>query len=190
MKKLMIILLVGILTLGLSGVVYAGTQEISATIATSVAITTDPVALTGTNITAAGGWEDASKTIVIAANCPYDVTVMVTNAIHPTGEAAVDVKMTASVSPYTDLNNAFQLGYWSATGGATSTDATMSYPTAITTGAVTFVSCPVDPPDGSNTLGIKYKQTITLADPSYELTGAAQLNYQIKLTWTASVGVT
>ena len=188
MKKLMIILLVVMLTLGLSGIVYADDQTVSATIATSVAITTDPTALTGTNIVAAGDWEDATKTIVIAANCPYNVTVMVTSGTYPTGEAAVDVKMTASTSPYTDLGSAFNLGYYLTGGAATSTDATMSYPTAITTGAVTFVSCPSDPENGEDILGIKYKQTTTLADPSYHTTGA-QLNYQIKLTWTASADV-
>ena len=186
MKKLMIILLVVMLSLGLSGVVYAGDQTLDVTIATSVSIETDPTALSNSDITSAGDWTDINKTIVIGANCPYDVVVKVASTKYPADEPAVDVKMSASISPYTDLGEAFALGYYGS--GATSTDATMADNTAITTGDVIFVSCPTDVEDGSDTLGIKYTQTIAMSDPSYHTSGA-QLTYQIKLTWTASADV-
>ena len=186
MKKLMIILLIGMLTLGLSGVVYAGDQIIKAKINTSVTITTDPTELDGTTgIGYSEDWTDTTKTIVIGANCPYDVVVKFASSAYPSGETTPDVYMTATASPFTDLGEAFALGY---TSGATSTDATMSEDTPITSSDVTFVSCPTDVGDGSDTLAIKYTQTITMADPSYHTTGT-QLEYQIKLTWTASVDV-
>jgi len=188
MKKLMIILLIGILTLGLSGVVYANDQTIQVTVATAVSITTPPSALEGTAITAAGDWTDVTKTIVIGANCPYNVVVKLTNTAYPSGETTPDVCMTATTDPYTDLGEAFALGYYATGGTATSTDATMSDNTPITSSDVTFVSCPTDVEDGSDTLGIKYTQTITMSDPSYHTTGT-QLIYQIKLTWTASADV-
>ena len=189
MKKLIIILLVIMLGLGLSGVVYAGDQIIKAKINTSVSITTDPVTLDGTGgIAASEDWTDTNKTIVIGANCPYNVVVKFTSTAYPSGETTPDVYMTATTSPFTDLGEAFALGYNSGTGAATSTDATMSENTPITSSDVTFVSCPTDIDDGEDTLGIKYTQTIAMSDPSYHTTGT-QLEYQIKLTWTASVDV-
>src|SRR5665648_1139490 len=68
MKKLMIILLIGILTLGLSGVVYADNQTIQVTVATAVSITTPPSALEDTDIISVGDWTDVTKTIVIAVS--------------------------------------------------------------------------------------------------------------------------
>ena len=189
MKKLMIILLVGMLTLGLAGVVYAaGEQTFDVTIGTAVSIITPPSALTDTNITSSGDWTDVNKTIIIGANCPYNVVVKYTGSAYPSLETTPDVYMTASTSPYTDLGEAFALGYYATGGTATSTDATMADNTAITSSDVTFVSCPTDVDDGSDTLGIKYTQTIAMSDPSYHTTGT-QLHYQIKLTWTASVDV-
>ena len=189
MKKLMIVLLVVMLILGLRGVVYADEQTIQVTIGTAVSITTPPSALEGTGITSAGDWTDVTKTIVIGANCPYDVVVKFTGSAYPSGETTPDVCMTATAAPYTDLGEAFALGYYATGGTATSTDATMSDNTPITSSDVTFVSCPTDVEDGSDSLGIKYTQTIAMSDPSYHTTGA-QLIYQIKLTWTASADVT
>lgn len=187
MKKLMIVLLVLILSFGLSGVVYAGDQIIKAKINTSVTITTDPTELDGTSgIGYNEDWTDTTKTIVIGANCPYDVVVKFTGSAYPSGETTPDVYMTATTDPFTDLGEAFALGYFGS--GATSTDATMSDNTPITSSDVTFVSCPTDIADGEDTLGIKYTQTITMSDPSYHTTGT-QLEYQIKLTWTASADV-
>ncbi len=140
------------------------------------------------NITSAGDWEDASKTIIIAANCPYDLNVKVSETADPASETTVDIYMTANNTANTDLGSEFKLGYWSATGAATSTDSTLTYATAIATTDTIFVSCPTDIEDGSDTLGIKYKQTIALSDPSYNVTGV-QLTYTIKLTWTASVDI-
>lgn len=188
MKKLIIILLVGMLSLGLSGVVYADDQTIQVTIGTAVSITTPPSALSDADITSAGDWTDSTKTIVIGANCPYDVVVKFTGSAYPSGETTPDVYMTATADPFTDLGEAFALGYYSAGGTATSTDATMSDNTPITSSDVTFVSCPTDVEDGSDSLGIKYTQTIAMSDPSYHTTGA-QLNYQIKLTWTVSADI-
>jgi hypothetical protein len=188
MKKLMIILLVVMLSLGLSGVVYAGDQTIEVKIDTAVSITAEAGALTDNSITSAGDWTDISKTIIIGANCPYNVVVKFASNAYPDGETTPDVYMTATTSPYTDLGEAFALGYNSGTGAATSTDATMSENTAITSSDVIFVSCPTDVEDGSDTLGIKYTQTIAMSDPSYHTTGT-QLLYQIKLTWTASADI-
>jgi hypothetical protein len=192
MKKLIIILLIGMLSLGLSGIAFADESDdavVSATIGTSVAITTNPVDPSGTNVTSLGNWEPTA-TIVIAANCPYNIDVKYTSSAWPTGETTPDEFMTASVSPYTDLGTAFALGYDSATSAATSTDGTpMALATAITSTDQAFISCPLDPENGEDTVGIKYRQVTTLADPSYELVGDVQLSYQIKLTWTASVSI-
>jgi len=188
MKKLIIVLLVVMLGLGLSGVVYADDQPIQVTVATAVSITTPPSALTDTNILSVGDWTDVTKTIVIGANCPYDVVVKFASTAYPSLETTPDVCMTATTDPYTDLGEAFALGYYATGGTATSTDATMLDNTPITSSDVTFVSCPTDVEDGSDTLGIKYTQTIAMSDPSYHTTGT-QLIYQIKLTWTATADV-
>ena len=154
MKKLIIVLLVVMLNLGLSGVVYAGDQTLKVTIETSVSIITEVDALTDTNITSAGDWTDTSKSIVIGADCPYNVVVKVAGTEYPSRETTPDIYMTAKDSPVTDLGEAFDLGYNAGGGTATSTDATMADNTAITTGDVTFVSCPMGVDDGEDTLRI------------------------------------
>ena len=192
MKKLMIILLVGMLTLGLSGVVYAVEQTATVTITTSVGITVDPTALTGTGVTAGATWTDVSKTIEISANCPYDVKVKFSSTAEPGDETTADAYMTAidADSVEWNLDSAFTLGYYSSGGPATSYDGTpMASATPITSSDVVFLSCPVEPLDGTNTLGIEYKQPIaSYTDIAYTASGV-QLSYTIRLTWTVSPDV-
>ena len=190
MKKLISILLVVMLCLGLSGIANAATtgdQTISVKILTSIAISI-PGDITDNSIVASGDWTDDTEKVVIDTNCPYNVQVKVSATALPSGETTPDAYMTAITSPFTDLGSKLNLGYHSTGGTATSTDETMTYPAAITTGDVIFVSCPSDPEDGSDDLGVKFKQTTTLADPSYHTSGSL-LEYKIKLTWTASIDV-
>ena len=192
MKKLMIILLIGILTLGLSGVVYAVEQTATVTITTSVGITVDPTALTGSNVATNATWTDVLKTITISANCPYDVKVKFSSAAEPATETTADAYMTAidADSVEWNLDSAFTLGYYSSGSPATSYDGTpMASATAITSSDVVFLSCPVEPLGGDDVLGIEYKQPIAqYTDIAYTASGA-QLSYSIKLTWTVSADV-
>ena len=192
MKKLMIILLVGMLSLGLSGIVYAvgGDEKVDITIATAVGITTAGAAFSDADAAAGGDWTDNSNSIVINANCPYDVTVKFSSDAEPATETTADAYMTAidGDSVEWNLDSVFKLGYYSTGGTATSADVTMTSGTEITSSDVTFVSCPVEPLNGTNTLGIVYTQPISqYTDIAYTASGAgAQLTYSISLTWTIS----
>ena len=190
MKKLMIILLVGMLTLGLSGVAFADPtddQLINGEITTAVAINTAAADLTSETLTAGVTWTDGTCFILIDANCPYDLDVRVSTVEEPTGETTVDNKMTANNSAFTDLGAEFQIKY---DGGATSNDDTISSLTNITTSGDTFVSCPENPAGGDDQLEILYSQVIAaFTDPSYNVEGT-QLTYSIKLLWTVSVDIT
>lgn len=189
MKKLIIILLVIMLSIGLSGVAFAGTtddQLISGEITTAVAIHTAAADLTTQTLTAGTTWGDTSKSITIDANCPYNLDVRVSTTEEPTGETTVDNKMTANNSAYTDLGAAFQIKY---TSGATSNDDTISSLTDITTSGDIFVSCPENPTGGDDILLIEYSQVIaSFTDPSYNV-ATTQLTYSISLLWTVSVDI-
>ncbi len=201
MKKLMIILLVGMLSLGLSGVAFAGeTQDISAKITGSLALTV-PNALSGWVLTfnpAVPGTDESNTTNAITAptavgpfaaqivaNCPYAVSVQVSQL--PADED-LDTKMTSTnAAVVTDLVNTFQLKYDSDHTAVTSGSSTFTTLTDITTGSVTFLTAAEAPDDGYDYMGIQFGQKTNVTDPAYDVN--TQINYIIQLTWTASVGI-
>jgi len=200
MKKLMIILLVVMLSLGLSGVAYAdtsGDQTISATIASTLTLTV-PEALSGwifspaTSNTTSASTQTAvgPHTAVVVTNSPYTLSVLASAAL-PDYESVADTKMTTSYDgTEVDLGAAFQLKY-NTTGGDGDNNTTSTHflnlaSVTITT-AETFVTATSAPANGTAYVGIEFGQTTVLGDPAYY--GGSQLTYQIKLTWTASAGV-
>jgi len=200
MKKLMIILLVLMLSLGLSGVAYADTQNVSAKITGSLALTV-PTELSNWVLTFTStipGEETANTTNAatapeaegpfaaqIVANCPYTVSVMVSQL--PASED-LDTKMTSTnASTTTDLTSTFQLNYDTEHTAVTSGSSTFSILTDITTGSVTFLTAAEAPDDGYDYMGIKFGQKTNVTDPAYDAT--TQINYTIQLTWTASSSV-
>ena len=182
MKKLMIILLIGMLSLGLSGVAFAGTtgdQTVAATINTSVALTTPPDV---------SGWamdDDATNTTqswaVVDANCPYSLTVKSTG----------DAKMTGDDSATTSLSNDFQLKYDNTvtSDDVTSPGTTLTLATVTTSGGTAPVLFQAldTPGDGQDVIGIGFSQAIVTGDPAYEAT--TQITYSITLTWTAGTTI-
>jgi len=202
MKKLIIALLIVILSLGLSGIAYADTQDISAKITGSVALTV-PTALSNwvltydtatapltdentTNDTSAPA-DANSHTAKIVANCPYNLTVKVCETAFPEG-TTVDTKMTSTnTATTTDLTETLELKYYTSASAVTSGSSTTFANLAdITTGDQTFLTAGT-PDDGIDIVGIQFNQYTTATDPAYE--GSTQLNYQIKLTWTASTNI-
>ena len=201
MKKLMIILLIGMLSLGLSGVAFADDQEISAKITGSVALGV-PTALSGWVLTfAAGGgatqnnstYDDTAPSAAdphaakIDANCPYNLKVKFSATDFPVGDTADD-KMSCqntTSAAITDLAQVFQLAYYLTGSAVTSTSSTETL-WDITSTSQTLVSAGT-PDDGIDIVGIQFGQRTTIDDPAYN--GSTQLNYQIQLTWTASVSI-
>jgi len=202
MKKLMIILLIGMLSLGLSGIAFAETQNISAQIAGSLTFSV-PTVLSNwvlaydtstlpatddntTNDASAPGSAD-SHTAKIVSNCPYTLVVKVSE--YPTGET-VDNKMTTTVttSNDTDLDQALQLMYYTGASDVTSGSSPVFTSLAdVTTGDQGFLTTTLAPDDGTDIIGIQFNQNTTANDPAYH--GGSQLTYQIQLTWTASATI-
>ena len=180
MKKLIIILLVGMLSLGLSGIVYAADQSISVKISDSVALTPP------SNVTSADWTLGAATTTtlealaVVDANCPYNLTVQSTD----------DAKMTGNDTDSTNIAAAFKLGFYSGHGSNsyTSYDGTLGLETTVATSgesAQILFSEPLAPAEGQDSIGIKFSQVTVLGDPAYD--GTTQIEYSITLTWTASI---
>ena len=201
MKKLMIILLVLMLSLGLSGIAFAtGEQAISAKITGSLALTVPSIlsdwALTFTatdpgnntiNTTNATTVPTAVGPFAaqIVANCPYTVSVKVSQL--PATEE-LDTKMTSTnASTTTDLTDTFQLKYDTDHTAVTSGSSTFSSLTDITTGSVTFLTAAEAPDDGYDYMGIQFGQETNVNDPAYD--AQTQINYTIQLTWTASTSL-
>ena len=200
MKKLIIILLVGMLCLGLSGIAFADTQNIGAKIGGTVSLTV-PTELTSDEwvmtYTAGGGTtQDNTKenssssttvndyTAKVEANCPYQLKVKVDSAAYPdTADAYMSNSTTSE-----DLTIPLKLTYDSGNSNVTSYDsAEMSYYTkaAITTGDLVFYDEPLVPDDGIDYIAITYNQELVITDPAYTATGT-QVIYQIKLMWSVS----
>jgi len=201
MKKLIIVLLVGILSLGLSGIAFADTQDISAKITSTLTLTVptalsgwillpDTAAVTETSNTTYDTTQAAvgPHTAKVVTNSPYTLSVLASAAL-PTYEATADTKMTTSYDgTEVDLDTAFELKY-KTNGGSGDTDTSSSYfnglaSVTITT-AETFVTATSPPLDGTAYVGIEFGQTTVATDPAYDDV-EGQLNYQIQLTWTAS----
>ena len=210
MKKLIIVLLVGILTLGLSGVAFAttsGDQTISAKINRTLTLTV-PNPLSGwvlePNTTAATGgtnttYDNTSATAVssfaakVQTNAPYTLSVKASGVDTPTGEGAADAYMTTSYdeTPATDtaadLKNALELKY-NTTGSndvpdavSTTFDTTLA---EVTTGDQQFVAVSA-PESGFAYVSIEFGQTTTDGDVAYK-SDNTQVSYSIQLTWTAA----
>ena len=181
MKKLMIILLIGMLSLGLSGVAFAadGSQVVGATIDTAVAINTlDDV----TSWALTNGTDDTYQFLVtVDANCPYSLTV----------KSAADARMTGNDTAETDLANDFELKYDSTVTdhSVTSPGTTLSLSTVTTSGGtapVLFAALEA-PADGQDAIGVGFSQLTEYGDPAYEAT--TQITYSITLTWTAATTI-
>jgi len=203
MKKLMIILLVLMLSLGLSGVAFAAdTQDVSAQITGSVALSVPAelsnwvLAYDAANAPATDDNTTNDSTVPesanshnakIVANCPYNLMVKVSETAFPAG-TTVDTKMTSTNTATTaDLTETLRLMYYSTYGGVTSGSSTTFAALAnVTTGDQTFLTAGT-PDDGTDIVGIQFGQKTAATDPAYE--GNTQLSYQIKLTWTASVSI-
>ena len=202
MKKLMIILLVGMLTLGLSGIAFAtGEQSVSAKITSALTLTV-PDALSGWILDAVGNaasgstntTSDTTQTAVgphtakVVTNSPYTISVLASASL-PSYEATADTKMTTSYDgTEVDLATAFQLKYNTGGGGGdndTSSTAFNNLASVTITTAETFVTATSPPANGTAYVGIEFGQTTVATDPAYDV-GVGQLNYQIQLTWTAS----
>ena len=203
MKKLMIILLIGMLSLGLSGIAFAAdTQDISAQITGSLTFTvptalsnwvleydTSTLPLTDDNTTndASAPAVANSHTAKIDSNCPYTLVVKVSE--FPSGET-VDDKMTTTVitSNDTDLDQSLQLVYYTDASGVTSGSSPVFATLAdVTTSDQGFLTTTLAPDDGTDIIGIRFSQKTTANDPAYH--GGSQLTYQIQLTWTASATI-
>jgi len=204
MKKLIIVLLVVMLSLGLSGVAFAdtsgsSTQSITAQITGTLTLTV-PNTLSGWILlpAAANTTSDTAQTsggphtAVVATNCPYTLTVKASAAL-PTGETDADIKMTTSYdgAPATatsaDLTNAFQLKYNTAGGSGdnnTSSSVFSSLANVTITTPEIFVTAANAPDNGTAYIGVEFGQTTAAADAAYY--AGSQLDYQIQLTWTAS----
>ena len=210
MKKLMIILLIGMLTLGLSGVAFAtGEQAIGAEIGGTVSLTV-PGAVSAWSMTYTAGAtttqdntraEDSTTTnsgssadtdtVIVDANCPYQLKVKVDSAAYPD---TADVYMSNSTTSE-DLTIALKLAYSDGRGAVTSYDLsqmafnTAADPanpdTAITTGDQVFFDEPLVPDDGIDYIGIALNQQLVITDPAYTSTGT-QVTYQIKLVWSVA----
>jgi len=202
MKKLIIVLLVVMLGLGLSGIAFADTQDISAQITgsltfavpaalsnwvltydTATASATDDNTTNDTSLPAAAN----SHTAKIDSNCPYTLVVKVTEL--PTGES-IDSKMTTTVttSNDTDLDQSLQLIYYTGASGVTSGSSPAFASLAnVTTSDQGFLTTTLAPDDGTDIIGIQFSQKTTANDPAYH--SGTQLIYQIQLTWTAAATV-
>lgn len=207
MKKLIIVLLVVILSLGLSGIAFAetttGNQTITAAI-TSTLILTVPTELTGwvlapntaaaSNTTYDNTTPEAASPFAakVQTNAPYTLSVKASGIGTPTGEGAADAFMTTSYdstpasNSAADLTNALELKY-NGTGSDDVPDASSTIFNAlavVTTGDQQFVAVSA-PESGFAYVGIEFGQTITDSDVAYNSENA-QVSYSIQLTWTAA----
>ncbi len=207
MKKLMIILLIGMLSLGLSGIAFAASEQAISAKITSTLTLTVPTALSGwilapgTSAEAGGTnttFDNTTPTAVspfaakVETNSPYTLSVEASASL-PSYENTADVYMTTSYdSTEVDLATNFQLK-WNSTGSAGATATTADHFSSLgnvtITTAETFVTATSPPLDGTAYVGIEFGQTTVATDPAYDDV-EGQLNYQIQLTWTASATLT
>jgi len=197
MKKLMIILLVGMLSLGLSGVAFAATtgdQTISAKINSTLTLTV-PNPLSGwvlePNTTAATGGTNTTydnttpsgeaarpHTALVQTNAPYTLSVKASGTATPAGEGAADVYMTTSYDDAqanvsaADLIAALQLKY-NSDGSSDVPDADAAGGGANFSGLLAITTgdqqfVAVDAPaSGYGYVGIEFGQTTTIGDVAY-----------------------
>jgi len=194
MKKLMIILLVLMLSLGLSGVAFAvtsGDQTVEGNVTATISITA-PVAIStytlaaaaspasgdNTEYTGAGSGLDATDVVVIS-NTPYHIQINCDTPAYGTAGYMNKYTGVAYVTPAVTLTNPF---YWGVNLQEGTTKTTTSDFTQISTTASTIadIDDTATDDDGYQT-DIKYSQPVHYSDPVL----ASDNNYHIVITFTA-----